>query len=392
MCGFIISISKKNIDYKNFLESFDKIKHRGPDDQIIKNLSINLKNGQKLNILFGFARLSIQDPLPRSNQPFIMDKKYLFFNGEIYNLKDLANLENFDLITKSDTEVLFKMLKKYNYDTFEKLNGMWSLSLLDLEKNSLLISRDRYGVKPLYYYADEDTFTIASNISSIKNLSNTHVTVNTECFKEYIEFGYNYENKNLFNEIKEVENGCYLKFDFTKWKFEKKKKYFLAQKFLNEKYNYDLYNDFKNSVKRRLISDRPIGILLSGGLDSSLILSCLNSLKKTENLTAYIGYNDKNSDDFLFANKITQEIKIKKNFFEINSNTLTLNDFDIICRHQENLFPLIGNVLSTFMMYKFISKDHTKVVIDGSGGDEIFAGYDYRYFYFILQNYLKKKM
>ena len=94
---------------------------------------------------------------------------------------------------------------------------------------------------------------------------------------------------------------------------------------------------------------------------------------------------------FYLQIKLHKKSKLKKKIFEINSNTLTLNDFDIICRHQENLFPLIGNVLSTFMMYKFISKDHTKVVIDGSGGDEIFAGYDYRYFYFILQNYLKKK-
>ena len=392
MCGFLISISKKKVDFKNFLQSFDYIKHRGPDDQTVQNISINLKNGTEINLLYGFARLSIQDPLPRSNQPFIKEnKKYLFFNGEIYNFKDLTDLENLNLKTLSDTEVLFNMLEKYDCSAFEKLNGMWALSLLNLENNSLLISRDRYGVKPLYYYKDTDTIIISSNIKSIKNLSNSFLTVNKNSFKEYLEFGYNYENKNLFNEVTEVKNGCYFKFDLNKWEFSEKQKYFSPEKFLKEKYTYDLYNDFKKSVQRRLIADRPIGILLSGGLDSSIILSCLNTLKKTENLTAYIGYKDKDSEDFLFANKITQEIPIKKKIFEVNSRTLTLKDFDDICRHQENLFPLIGNVLSTFMMYKFISNDKTKVVIDGSGGDEIFAGYDYRYFYFILEYYLKKK-
>ncbi len=392
MCGFLISISKKNINHNNFANSFEKIKHRGTDDQIVKNLSLSLKNGQKINISYGFARLSIQDPLPRSNQPFIKDnKKYLFFNGEIYNFRDLANLENFNLKTQSDTEVLFNMLEKYNFDAFEKLNGMWSLTLLNLEKNFLLISRDRYGVKPLFYYKDENTITISSNIASIKNLDSSKVSVNINSFKEYMDFGYNYENKNLFNEIKQIKNGYYHKFDFARWDFIENKRYFFSKDYLKQDFIYDLYNDFRKSVERRLISDRPVGILLSGGLDSSLILSCLHTLKKTENLTAYIGYKDKNTDDFIFADKITQEIPIKKKFLEINSNTLTLEDFNEICRHQENLFPLIGNVISTYMMYKFISKDQTKVVIDGSGGDELFAGYDYRYFYFILQHYFQNR-
>ena len=392
MCGFLISISKKNIDYNNFKNSFEKIKHRGIDDQIVKNLILNLKNGQKINISYGFARLSIQDPLPRSNQPFIKDnKKYLFFNGEIYNFKDLAHLENFNLKTQSDTEVLFNMLEKYNFDAFEKLNGMWSLAFLNLEKNFLSISRDRYGVKPLFYYKDKNTITISSNITSIKNLYSSKVSVNIKSFKEYMDFGYNYENKNLFNEIKQIKNGYCYRFDFTKWDFIEYKRYFFSKDYLKQNFTYDLYNDFRKSVERRLISDRPVGILLSGGLDSSLILSCLHTLKKTENLTAYIGYKDKNTEDFIFANKITQEIPIKKKFLEINSSTLSLEDFNEICRHQENLFPLIGNVVSTYIMYKLISKDETKVVIDGSGGDELFAGYDYRYIYFILQHHIECK-
>ena len=384
MCGFIISISKNKIDSKDFSKAFREIINRGPDTQKIGSFK---KNNLFFN--YGFARLSIRDPNKRSDQPFATKKtSMLFFNGEIYNSDDLKKKYNIVTKTQSDTEILGILLDKYNTNIFNHLNGMWSISKLDLKKNNILLSRDRYGVKPLYYYLDNNQLIISSTILSIKKLIKEKAEINYNHFLEYLHNNINYNEKNIFKNIKEFNSSSYKIFDFKKWKFEKSKKYFDIKNFKPKKFN--LFYDFKSSVNRRLISDRPVGLMLSGGVDSSLILSCLNFTKKTKNLTAYVGYIDKKSNDFIYANKILKETGIKSKIIKIENDSLTLKEFNKICRNQETLFPLIGNVLSSYQIYKNINKFKTKVVIDGSGGDEIFCGYPNRYFYFYL-NELRKK-
>ena len=384
MCGFLISINKNKIKKKDFAKAFREIINRGPDVQKIGSFK---KNNLFFN--YGFARLSIRDPHKRSDQPFASKKtSLLFFNGEIYNSDDLKKKYKITTRTKSDTEILSILLDKYNENIFNHLNGMWSLSKLDFKNNKILLSRDRYGVKPLYYYLDDDALIISSTILSIKKLIKEKAEINYNHFLEYLHNNINYNEKDIFKNIKEFNSSTYKIFNFKKWKFEKTKKYFDIKNFKAK--NFNLYDDFKSSVNRRLISDRPVGLMLSGGVDSSLILSCLNYEKKTQNLTAYVGYIDKKSNDFIYANKILKETNIKRKIVKIKNDSLSFREFCKICRNQETLFPLIGNVLSSYQIYKNINKYKTKVVIDGSGGDEIFCGYPNRYFYFYL-NELRKK-
>jgi asparagine synthase (glutamine-hydrolysing) len=384
MCGFIISITKKKIEKKLFSMAFKEIIHRGPDNQTIDSFKHN-----NLYFNYGFARLAIRDPKKRSNQPFLSKKSnLLFFNGEIYNSNELKKKEKIKTKTSSDTEVLSILIDRYKEKILDKLNGMWAISQIDFKKNNIFISRDRYGVKPLYYYLDKDELVISSTILSIKKLIKGKSEINYDHFLEYLKYNNNYKEKNIFKNIKEFNSSEFKVFDFKRWKFIKSKKYFIIDNVKKDK-KMDLFSDFKSSVERRLISDRPVGLMLSGGLDSSLILSCLKFIKKTKNITAYIGYIEKKSNDFIYAQKILQETKIKKRIIKIKNDDLSIDEFKKICKNQETLFPLIGNILSSYQIYKNIRKGQTKVVIDGSGGDEIFSGYPNRYYYFYIKELMK---
>lgn len=387
MCGFLISINKKKIDKNSFSKAFKKMINRGPDSQ--KEGSFE-HNGLFFN--YGFARLSIRDPNKRSDQPFISkEKNLLFFNGEIYNSNELKKKNQIITKTKSDTEILSVLINRHKEKTLNKLNGMWALANIDLKASNILISRDRYGVKPLYYYHDEKQLIISSTIISIKTLIKEKAKINYYHFQEYLQNNINYAEKNIFLNIKKFKNSSFTSFDLKKWKFRNTNEYFKIKNYKRQN-KFNLYEDFKSSVKRRLISDRPICLMLSGGLDSSLILSCLKYLNKTKNITAYVGYIDKQSNDFIYAKKIINQTKIKKRFVKINNKNFSLNEFKNICKNQETLFPLFGNVLSSYQIYKNIKKSRSKVVLDGSGGDELFCGYPNRYFYFYLNELFKKDL
>ena len=384
MCGFLIVISKKKIDKKKFNKSFKEIYHRGPDNK--KKIFLNVKN---FNIAGGFARLAIQDTDNRSNQPFRQEKsKLLFFNGEIYNSEILKNEEKFKTKTKSDTEILYLLIKKYKEKALKKLNGMWAFAFLDIKKDIIFISRDRYGIKPLYYFHDKDEFIICSTILGIKTYILNKALINYKHFEEYLEFGINYKEKNIFKNIKSFNNSSSYFFNLKNWNLSKKKYFNFNNNRSKEKFN--LKQDFINSTKRWIISDRPVGLMLSGGIDSSLVLSCISYLN-IKNIKTYIGYISKKSLDYLYTKKILKKLNIKSNFIKIKNSNLTINEFKNICKHQENLFPLIGSVMSTYQMYKKIKKDKIKVVLDGTGGDEIFCGYKERYYFFIFWHSLINK-
>lgn len=384
MCGFLLIISKTKIDKQKFNNSFEKIYHRGPDNQ--KKIFLKQKN---FNIACGFARLAIQDTASRSNQPFGQNKSnLLFFNGEIFNAEILKNEEKLKTKTTSDTEILYLLIKKYKEKILKKLNGMWAFTFLDIKKNTIFISRDRYGIKPLYYFNDKDELVICSTINGIKTYIQNKALVNFKYFEEYLQHGINYKEKNIFKNIKSFDNSSSYHFNLKTWKFNKKKYFNFNKNLSKEKFN--LNQDFLNSTRRWKISDRPVGLMLSGGIDSSLILRSIKDLN-IKNIKTYTGYLSKKDLDYIYTKKTMKKINVKNYFIKIKNKNLKFNEFMNICKHQENLFPLMGNVISTYQLYQKISKNNIKVVLDGTGGDEIFCGYEARYFFFIFWNSLINK-
>jgi asparagine synthase (glutamine-hydrolysing) len=381
MCGFFTVISKGKIDEKQFSLSLNKINHRGPDNQKIKFYKID-----KINFALGFNRLSIQDPIERSDQPFSLDnQKILMFNGEIYNFNDLIKKNNLKTLTRSDTEVFYKILCEKNTNSFEELNGMWAITFFDFINKKVILSRDRYGQKPLYYFLDNNILIISSSPQSINYYLGSVLNFNKKTVTEYMEFGFNYNNKSLFNKITKVENSSFELFDFNKWKFTKKEKYFNHSDIVhNQNSLTNLKNDLSAAVNRTLISDRPVGLLLSGGIDSQMILRLAEQSDKNFNINYYCMYHDESDLDYVNTKLVADQLKLNVNFIK-DPGKMSLSKFKEICKFQHNLFPLIGSVVSSNQIYEKISQTNTKVVLDGCGADEIFAGYDYRYFFPFLR-------
>ena len=387
MCGFFAVISKTKINENEFSSSLNTIKYRGPDSQKKKFYEID-------NIYFGlgFNRLSIIDPFERSDQPYSSnDKKILMFNGEIYNYLDLSKESNWQRETNSDTEVLYNLLCEKKTEAFQKLNGMWAITFFDFIKKDILLSRDRFGQKPLYYFLDDKKFIISSSPQSINYYLKNSLEFSDDAVNEYLNLGFNFTNKSIFKNIKTVANSSYEIFNFSKWKFEKKSKFFDYNNICyDQKLSNNLKLDLLSAVDRTLISDRPIGLLLSGGIDSQIILQLSKFLKKQTNLNFYCMYNDESDFDFINTKIIDDHLKLNVNYIK-DTGHITLKKFKQICKHQHNLFPLIGNVISTNQIYEHISQTETKVVLDGCGADEIFAGYDYRYFSPFIKELFKNK-
>ena len=395
MCGFFQVIQKNRpIDKKRFLKSLDSMKHRGPD---AKGYSfIETEQGENsVYMAFGHQRLSILDLDKRSNQPFFDNKNILLFNGEIYNFKELrSEYENssIEFHANSDTEVIAKAFSQRRFDDISKFNGMWALSFYDKKNNSIFLSRDRYGKKPLFYYQDNSVFCVSSTIKAIKNYIGKELVFSQKYLLNYLIYGDMFptdEQATHFEDIKQIlpsHNGI---FDIDRWEMEQKRYFISSPILLDDDFSEkNLVKKLKRSVELRLNSDRPIALLLSGGIDSSLILSILHHYGYHENVHVFMGDTSR-SDDYKYAKMCANKLGIKADTIVSDYSSNAFDRFLQICAHHEKSFPFNGNAIAMSQMYEEISAHDIPVVLDGSGGDEVFGGYWERYIPFALRDATK---
>lgn len=379
MCGIIGYIIDQNSEKKDFYKkkfffNFHKQFHRGPDFK--HEIHFNYK---KLKMQFGFNRLSIMDLDKNANKIFYNDKYYLLFNGEIYNFKKLKNeyLEGEKFTTKTDTEVLFKLLIKYGIDFLKKLEGIFAFSFLDLKKDLLYLARDFTGTKPLYYQKNKDGIFFSSEAWFQYSISNKHI--DPESFNYYLKFGFSPVNKTIIEGVKKIESGNYCIYNLKNQNLNPVKYFKLKKNLKYKENNFDLENSFKNIIKNNLISDTKIGVFTSGGIDSTLILmfaKIFNS--KIEGYTSYF-YPDnkfkKFNVDLEYTKKICDFFDIKLNLTEIDLNNKK-QKFELIKSFQRLDEPLPNlNFFNSFLQSKNAKENNCKVVLTGDGGDEIFGGY-----------------
>ncbi len=281
MCGIAGYIGKKSFSDKLISKSLSFLKQRGPDFRAVKKYNINSQNSK--NILFLHTRLCIIDLEARSNQPF-EDKNFsIIFNGEIYNYIEIKNdliLKGFNFITKSDTEVLLKSYICYGTSFFQKLEGMWSFAIWDKKKQELILARDRFGEKPLFYSIQNDGIYFSSDIRVIKCLSEKNYDYNISRLTKGVICGYKSLYKNpsetFFKKILQVPQASYIKIS-SNLEFKINKYWFVKKKIINFKNDFELIEIAKdllfNSIKIRLRSDVPIAFCLSGGVDSGALVS-----------------------------------------------------------------------------------------------------------------------
>jgi asparagine synthase (glutamine-hydrolyzing) len=389
MCGILGVFNKRRtVNKDEVLLMRDAMFHRGPDDG---GLYISYNN----KLALAHRRLSILDKSNLGHQPMESLKgNNICFNGEIYNYIELRKkyLQDIKLKSNSDTEVLLYILEKYGVEKLNELNGMWSFIYYDNSNEQLIISRDRFGVKPLYYYEDDNVFILASEIKAILKSKYYKKRINEEVAENFLDYGMeDYCEDTFFYGIKKFPSSSYMIYSL---KDEKKilNKYYSIEDSIE-----DVSNDFDENVKKfkdilfdsisiRMRSDVPVGFCLSGGLDSSTIYS-VSSMLSNNKLYSFSGsYEDKDYDESYFYKMVWE--KYPGYNYEVNPEK---SDFSeeirkIIFHYEE---PVKGCSLYTQWNVMKLSGNHATVLLNGQGSDELLGGYDPYYFYYLLDEKLK---
>ena len=370
MCGIsgIINFNQKSVKEEELILMMQKMKHRGPDDD-----GVFLDS----NVGFGFVRLSILDLTSAGHQPmFSQDNRYVIvFNGEVFNYIEIREELKFkyQFVTGTDTEVVLTAYQEWGESCLDKFNGMFAFVIYDTLTKKIFGARDRYGIKPLYYFQDKNKFVFASEIKSILPLL-AEVKVNDKIIYDYLIFNRtDHTEETFFYGIKKLQHGSYFIIDgsnisFKKWYNinEKVKK----AKFLSPKEYRELFND---SLKLRLRADVPVGVSLSGGIDSSTIVSSLVKdfdLVDINTFSVVFGKNE-STDESEFIDEF--RTIVKNMYFTSPDSDTFFNDFEkFIDAHNEPV-PDIGPY-AQFKVMELASKK-VKVTLDGQGADEQLAGY-----------------
>jgi asparagine synthase (glutamine-hydrolysing) len=354
MCGILFT-NCREISNQQFEKSLGLLSNRGPDHT--KYVKIG-------NNLIGHTRLSIQDLNPRSNQPFYNKKGNLIltYNGELYNSSSLAKKHNLELQTTSDTEVIIELYEKLGPDFVKELDGMFAIIIYDILTKKIFYSRDRLGIKPLYIYKNKTGIILSSEISPILDLTNDR-EIDQIGLRQYKFLRTYFRNHTLYRNIHSVEPGTYTIDGKTQ-------KYWELKLGDNSNFHQDeLYFLLQEIIKKHLISDVPIGSLLSGGIDSAVILAISGAHNSW-----CIGSELEN--EFKEAQDIAKSMNSNHTNIEVSSNEFIEVSRELIQKRQEPV--TVPNEVYVSYACKQISQVN-KVILSGEGADELFAGYSRLY-------------
>ncbi len=365
MCGILGKILKdKDIKKEEFKKNLLKLSHRGPDDY-----GIFIDE----NIAFGQTRLSIIDLSTNGHQPMVSkDKNYIIiYNGEIYNFEEIKKdllQKNYKFHSDTDTEVILNGFIEHKEQIVNKLNGMFAFSIYNKITRELFLARDRSGIKPLYYYKDNENFIYSSEIKAI----NIEKKVNDEARMLFLLLGYIPEPWTIYKNIEVLPAGYYGYFKDNTLELTKYDEYRYEPK-IQKPYKEiveDVKELFDKAIKRHLISDAPIGTFLSGGLDSSAITAV--STKYKQNLhTLSLVFEEKDLNEEYYQDLVSKQYKTKHTKYLIDEK-LFLETIDDFFESMEQ--PTIDG-LNTYFVSKAAKESGLTTVLSGVGGDEIFYGY-----------------
>ena len=381
MCGIcgIIRFDNKSVQEAHLREMMRTMKHRGPDDDGVF---------VKENIGLGFVRLSIIDLTLAGHQPmFSTDKRYvILLNGEIYNYIELREeLQRKDYIFRSgsDTEVLLNSFIEWGESFLHKLNGMFAFVILDTLANELFAARDRFGIKPFYYYHDQNQFIFASDIPPILTIVDHEREPEDSVIFDYLVFNRtNHSKKTFFRNIQKLQHGHTLTVkpgmvNIDRWySLPDQISHYNSIRF-NDK---DFLDEFKSSINLQLRSDVPVGTCLSGGLDSSAITALVLNNKQDVDLHSFSAVyrkNQKGDESEYIAEFKEKNLKLHYTFPTDESLLEDINDFIVTMSEP---FP----TTSIYAEYKVmeLAKNYCTVLLNGQGADELLAGYHYFYGYY----------
>lgn len=388
MCGFIGVVGTSSLVSEDFIRSaLDDINYRGPD---ARGVLVDKSAG----VALGHVRLAIQDLSEYANQPFTIDGVTIVFNGEIYNFLDLkAELEAFSyrFKTSSDTEVLLVSYLHWGIKCLDKIEGMYAFAIYDSNRNKIFLVRDRVGEKPLFYkHIEGEGLVFGSELKSIFDGKKQDLYIDNESLDYLLATGATPRNASLVCGYCKLEPGKYIEYDLTScqikivcyWHLQSEPKKLQINRDKNISYYSDKVGDLlQKSVAQQMISDVPVGILLSGGLDSSLIAHYASKVNPDINTFTVTFPGHKAQDESEYARLISKHVG--SNHTEIPLKEINA---DILVKMANTLDePIIdSSLIPSFQVFEEVSK-HCKVVLGGDGADEIFGGYRHHNRSYLLQ-------
>ena len=372
MCGIngILKFSQEKVDQNQLLKMRDSLEHRGPDDAgfFVQD-----------NVGLGHRRLSIIDTSASGHQPFISENKryILVFNGEIYNYKSFYSeikAKGVTIKTGSDTEVLMLLFELYGMKFLNRLHGMFAFAIWDTVDKNLILARDRMGVKPLYYAFYQNAIYFASEQKALFT-AGIPLEISENGLDEYFFNRFVAGENTLYNRVKKLLPGHYMVLEnngyttFKKWWNLK-----------SEIENYSLIKNpkewfeeiFFDSVKLRMVSDVPVGVLLSGGLDSCSILSSLYHQDFKNINTFNIGFGEEEHNESYLAKKITEEYHYNFSTTQLDNESLYQNLLESTYYQDE---PIMHMNEPHLLSVSKMAKPKVKVLLSGEGADELMGGY-----------------
>jgi asparagine synthase (glutamine-hydrolysing) len=375
VCGIIGLIAREQPllqpDEERMKRVLKKIAYRGPDGAGM------WKSGK---ILLGHRRLSIIDLSPAGAQPYVDTERGLVitFNGEIYNYQDIrATLaaQGYTFRSQTDTEVILCAYDRYGLDFFSRLRGMYAFCLLDQKKNIAILARDPAGEKPLYYYLDSERLAFSSEIKALHAFPEIDLSIDADSVKSFFALQYVPGPHTIYRQVRKLPAGSALKIDLDQWNthliehwsFQNNRRYLSTPEEIEEL--------LSRSVRYRLIADVEVGLLLSGGIDSTLL--AWYARQAGANLRVFsASFGRDDLDETRYARQVADHLGLQQ--LVVNGGQLDDDTFGRIVFHADE--PL-GDAacIPTYLLAREVCK-HVKVVLSGEGADELFWGYDaYRF-------------
>ena len=423
MCGILSYYSKSFLTEKEISESLaslSSIKHRGPDSEGVvlintetgdykilktkdtpKDIDFKLTYSSKYNLLMGHRRLKIIDLTNSAHQPMSYLNFWISYNGEIYNYLEIKNelkKKGYVFDSQSDTEVVLKAYHYWGDQCVDKFNGMWSFIIWDNNLKSIFISNDRFGVKPLYNFINNQLCIFTSEIKQFDHFSKVKKTKNRVNYNLFLDYGYPpLDGTTYFNEINRFPCGSYSRFNFDNYKEKKVEKFYSIQDIqINNEWTFEnalnvFKETLKNAIELRYRTDVDLGISISGGIDSSLLVQFgvdINQLKYNRKLKTFSAISPKmNGDESKFIFEVLNNYDLDSNFvnpFEKFNKISFLNFLKNL-----EFPPSTTSFFAQWLVSQLMSENGIKVNLVGQGADEVFAGYHSHYFRYFRALILK---
>jgi asparagine synthase (glutamine-hydrolysing) len=376
MCGIYGYLSQKEpIDPGLLRRMGHTLRHRGPDDE-----GELILNAADVSVGLGHKRLSIIDLSPAGKQPMANedDTIWITFNGEIYNFKELRErlqTSGHTFRSHSDTEVIIHLYEELGTECLQQLNGMFAFALWDTKRKTLFLARDRTGKKPLHYCIAEGQFIFGSEVKALLQHPRVTKELDLKALNKYLAYEYVPAPHTIFQSIKKLEPGHYLLYrdgaaaTFQYWDIPIEDHPISDR--TEAQYIEELKELLARAVSTRLVADVPVGLFVSGGLDSGLVASMARRAK--EKLECFsIGFEESSFDESRYAQQIAGSLGLKHHLKIFSAKEMVL----LVQRLPEILDEPLADpsILPLYLLSQFAA-EHMKVVLSGDGGDELFAGY-----------------